>query len=574
MGFVILGFVLLGLTVYYLLTTMNEMKIKKGAKEVEEGNLDTALNIFMESLRRDPENIEALWHLGNINEEKQNYLESIGYYNHLIEIGKECKLFTMFELYRRTGILYRKIDRDKEALDYLMQAYQLLPSSRDVLKNLAMIIYSQKQYYRAMPFFEKAVALIRDDNKLLRHYGLCLVMVDNISESVGVLEEVIRNYPDDHDAKFILAYVYMKMGAWQKARELIEEVANAEDVILSKDQMYYAIKMLFLSYTMDRNYEVARELHKKLENMFIDQQSVPQKIKDDIVFAFIFLRLKQGYYDLALEKFNQILEVGIDTTGMSEDNIRRVKENQSFLFSHLSSLDAYKKERDRINENPSLTGKVDIAYNKAESEAKDAKAQLDKFFDEWMKNFLEVQSIWTFFSPHVQSQFDPSTILDKYSEENMKVMKDKFKNVKVQAAHINPFKTLGIDPSDVCNSMMNIDFPSFVMACKELAEAMGFRVINQAIKIDPSAYSEGQGCEMLCEEKSDRETRVIFAMRRWRQQTGIITIQNMLSSMKEYRAQRVVFIATTTMTDEARAVVEKEPRVSYYYCDEIASFMM
>ncbi len=109
MEFVLIAIVSAFFIGYYLFMTFREVKIRKAEKAVRTGDLDTALAIFMETLRKNPNDVEALWHLGNINEEKQFYPEAIGYYTKLIEIGKESKFFSIFELYRRVGLLYRKI---------------------------------------------------------------------------------------------------------------------------------------------------------------------------------------------------------------------------------------------------------------------------------------------------------------------------------------------------------------------------------------------------------------------------------------------------------------------------------
>ena len=161
MDFLIIAVALVFLVGYYLFSTMQDMRVKRAEKAVQSGDLETALSIFMNSLKKNPDDIDALWHIGNINEEKLHYPEAIGYYTKLIEIGKESKLFTMFELYRRVGMLYRKIERDQEALDFLFQAYTIIQSSREVLENLAMIVYSQKFFHRSRMFFEKEVQFIK-----------------------------------------------------------------------------------------------------------------------------------------------------------------------------------------------------------------------------------------------------------------------------------------------------------------------------------------------------------------------------------------------------------------------------
>jgi tetratricopeptide (TPR) repeat protein len=196
--------VLAGLTGYFLYSTMQEGRSKKAQKAVESGDLDTALSIFMESLRRDPNNLDAIWHLGNINEEKGLIPEAIGYYVKLIEIGKETKLFTMFELYRRVGLLYRRLGRDNDALDYLLQAYQIIPSAKDVIREIADILFSQKAFFRALNFYEKGAVFLKDEAPFIKQYAFCLIMTDKIEMALPMLEALEKIFSNDLEFLFFV----------------------------------------------------------------------------------------------------------------------------------------------------------------------------------------------------------------------------------------------------------------------------------------------------------------------------------------------------------------------------------
>ncbi len=575
MGFIIIGILLLGLTTFYLLTTMQDLKIKKAEKAVEEGNLDMAMAIFMDSLSKNPKNPEALWHLGNINEEKGNPLEAIGYYTQLIDLGIESKFYTMFELYRRVGLLYRKVERDKEALDYLLQAYQILPSGRNVVDNIASIIMSQEQFFRALPFYERAHSLKQNDAVFLQDYGLCLIMIDNINDAMNVLEEALRIDPSRWQVKFMLSYIYMRIEAYQRAREFMEEVANSDSFVLTKGQMYFAVKLLFLSYIFDKSYEVARELHKQLENMILSESNTSQK--DEIDMAFIYLRIQQSYYDLALERLNEFLDTGVDTENMNDEQVKKIKENKSFLFDALSKLDKYKKEQERhALESGSNPRKLDVDFAIIKAEAEDAKKKLDYVFSEWIWKFLNYKTLWKFFGTKPKYKFDPASILDKYTGDNIKAIKEKFKSYKSEAPKKQRagFKALGINPSNPCESFFNIDFPTFQIVAKELAEVMGYKVVDPTLRIDQVSYSEGQSFDILCETTTPDKSRILFCVRRWREPVGFITIMNLTGALRELEAKKLVLISTSPLSTEAKNMLKHNDNVSFYTCEEITNYLI
>ena len=568
--FIIIGVILVGLTIFYLVQTMKERRLKEAEKAYEDGNLDVALAIFMDSLRKNPEDVDTLWHLGNINEEKDNNLEAIGYYTRILGINKESTLFSKFELLKRTGLLYRKVDRDKEALDYLIQAYQLLSTHKDVIANIADILFSQKQFYRALPYYEKGLPAMPENTDFQKKYGFCLMMVDNLNDSLSLLEKVHILANQDMELKYLLAYLYLKTGTYARSREMIEEVVNSEKIILSLPQMYFALKMLTMAYMLDKNYEVAKELHKKLEGILTSEENPAWR--EETAMLYILMRMKQGYYDLALEKLNSVLDINVDMTGMNVEEQNKVKEKHSLIFELLTTMDKYKKEKEKIAE----TGdpkRFDVSYSILEANAKDAKKQLDQIYVDFETRFLAVDNIWQLWGPKVSMTFDPTVILDKYSEETMKEMKDKFKTIQAKPLNAaRSLKALGIDPKDPCQSMKDMDFPSYLLFGKEIAERLGYRVLSDTIKIDQVAYSEGQGFDLYCEDRI-KKSKALICMRRWREPIGFITIMNLLGALPQYGAENAVLISTIPLTDEARNIVEKNDKIALYLCDEIGHLL-
>ncbi|MCX7882607.1 MAG: tetratricopeptide repeat protein [Brevinematales bacterium] len=572
MGWFLVAVILAGLTAYFLYATMQEGKSKKAQRAVESGDLDTALSIFMDALRQDPDNIDALWHLGNINEEKGLLPEAIGYYVKLIEIGKESKLFTLFELYRRVGMLYRRLGRDNDALDYLLQAYQIIPSAKDVIREIADILFSQKAYFRALNFYEKGAAFLKDEAPFLKQYAFCLLMTDRVEQALPMLEALDKPLGRDLEFLFLLSYAYFRTAAYQRAREVMEIALNS-NLSPAMSMMYFGVKLLFVCYLHAKNYDVAKQLWDQLKNMVMTYADDSGNRQRELSMALIMLRVKQGYYDNALDELRMNFQKEIAEANSDGGTTMESKQNQSYLYKLLSTLDKWKKEQEKETY-MGVSMRQTLDYARLENEAKEALVKLDTVYQQWLASFLTKEELWMNFRPRVSVTFDPVPILEKYLVPK-DVVRKKGETVSSRvSAKQGKYEALGVQPDNPCSALLSIDFPSFTMVARELAADMGFRILSQVVKVDANAYGEGKGFDLLCEEKTDKRSRVLFCLRRWTEPIGSIYLTNLLASAKEFGVERVVMVSTSPLSPEAIRWLETNPKIQYLPCEDVTSFLL
>ncbi len=564
MEVVIIFVVLTFFVVYYLYFSLREVKIKKAEKAVKDGNLDAALAIFMDALRKNPNDIEALWHLGNINEEKQLYPEAIGYYVKLIEIGKESKYFSIFELYKRVGLLYRKIGREQDALDYLLQAFNMLSSSKEVLYNIADIIYSQKFFYRALPFFEKALNAYKNDPEFLKDYGLCLIMVDKWEDANTILETAVKLDDKDYRKKIIFAYNNLRLGYLSKAKEIIEETANKFKDLMDIRELFFLIKMLYIIYLSENNYEIVKDLITQMEN--INNTLPDNPYKNDVTMATFFFRIQQKYFDIALEILSKTITFKSSQTEISEEE----KKTQSHLYELTSILSKYKRDKELQLYAERRPFKDEIEFSELENRANLASKEMDEIFANWKWNFINKDILWELFGPKVINRFDPTTIIEKYAEGKINFLKQKGESKKTVKEEM---KEQEETEEDICEKIHTMDVPSFLNFSRELADKMGFKILNQSVKTDPVASAEGKAIDFLCVEKYQTNNRVLFCVRRWKEAIGYISLMSILSVMKEMKVNRVVIVSTSKLSSEASHAVENDKRISFYLCEDVLHYL-
>lgn len=572
MGWFLVAIALAGITAYFLYATMQEGKTKKAQRAVESGDLDTALSIFMESLRRDPNNTDALWHLGNINEEKGLLPEAIGYYVKLIELGKESKFFTMFELYRRVGMLYRRLGRDNDALDYLLQAYQIIPSAKDVLREIADILFSQKAFFRALSFYEKGIAFLKGEALFIKQYAFCLLMTDRVEQALPLLEALEKPLGRDLEFLFLLSYAYFKTAAYQKAREIMETALNG-NLSPTPSMMYLGIKLLFMCYLHAKNFDVAKQLWDQLKNLIPSLGDDSGGQERELSLALIMLRSNQGYYDNALDELKMNFQKEIADNSKDGGATVESKQNQSHLYKILSVLDKWKKEQEKETYS-GISIRHTLDYARLENEAKDALTKLESVYQQWFTNFVTKEELWLNFRPRISITFDPVPILEKYLvPKDLGKKKQQDANTKINTKQ-GKYEALGIKQTEPCESLLSVDFPSFMMIARELASDMGYRVLSQVTKVDSNAYAEGKGFDLLCEEKIDKRSRVLFSLRRWIEPVSSIYLTNLLSSAKEFGAERIIIISTSPLSAEAERWLETNTRIQYLQCEDVSSFLL
>ncbi|MFN3660751.1 MAG: restriction endonuclease, partial [Brevinematales bacterium] len=195
-------------------------------------------------------------------------------------------------------------------------------------------------------------------------------------------------------------------------------------------------------------------------------------------------------------------------------------------------------------------------------------------YQQWLSSFLTKEELWMNFRPRVSVTFDPVPILEKYLVPKDVIKKKGDTGTMKTAQKQGKYEVLGIKPDNPCASLLSVDFPSFTMVARELASDMGFRILSQVVKVDSNAYGEGKGFDLLCEEKTDKRSRVLFCLRRWTEPIGSIYLTNLLSSAKEFGVERIVMVSTSPLSSEAVRWLETNTKIQYFQCEDVTTFLL
>ncbi len=286
----------------------------------EQGDVRGAKRAFRGVLRKDALNTDALYHLGIIAKDRQNYDEAIDYYERVISIDpayvnawfglggifidqtryddaheKFQKVVSLSPDYTNAwynlGIIaaargrhdeaityYQKalsIDptfvnacynigwilldqkKDDEAVDYFKKALLLNPQHVDALFNLGSVMQNKKNYAGAIEYYEKALAIKPDYYLVHNNLGIIHQAQYNFDKAIEHYERAISIQPETADAYINMGNVFRNRGDVQKTVEYYKKSISLKPSLVGLNNL--------CGYQKEQsNYEEVRDLSEKI----------------------------------------------------------------------------------------------------------------------------------------------------------------------------------------------------------------------------------------------------------------------------------------------------------------------
>ena len=237
--------------------------------------------------RKDPQNLEALFNLGNIYYKEEEFEKSEEYFKKIIDINPNYKKNVVYQCLG--DICLNEHNMPKKALDYYIQSksveenellyvkmgicYEILDDNQSALKcykkahekNLEFVnpifhigcIYDKVKNPDAIKYLELAYDKEKENVDYLQKYGDILVRSDNenqVSKGISILEKGMEFFTGNIEIISSLAKGYEKQGKLKEAIQLLERAKNNEEFYNNKSKVFQ-----LASY-----YEKAKELTKAL----------------------------------------------------------------------------------------------------------------------------------------------------------------------------------------------------------------------------------------------------------------------------------------------------------------------
>ncbi|MBN3038555.1 MAG: tetratricopeptide repeat protein [Candidatus Omnitrophica bacterium] len=164
--------------------------------------------------------------LGDIKFARNQIEEAISDYKSAIENGLDDASF--YNVYNDVGIAYMRLERYKEAIDYLRKAFELAPHDMDILYSLAGTLRDNGN-------FEEALQKYRELLNVNSSYPNVHNDIGDIYKAWGKEEQAKREYKSEIEivsaqadasdpfSKNRLALAYKGLGEYIKAKEVIDK---------------------------------------------------------------------------------------------------------------------------------------------------------------------------------------------------------------------------------------------------------------------------------------------------------------------------------------------------------------
>lgn len=212
--------------------TASEEKLRQAQQALEEQRVDDAAKLFEKILSEDPNNRVALFQLGWIYNERQEFEKALGYFTK-IEIEKNQGHKVLCEM----GYSQKRLTKFDAALASYRKASELRSDYLPALQGQGEILFAcLKNYEQAKPVYEKLLQL-QPNNPLANYrYGWCMNDSGHPDKAVQNLQQATKLEPRYKAAWIELSYCLLKLerpkdayAAAHKALELDSKSVLAHD---------------------------------------------------------------------------------------------------------------------------------------------------------------------------------------------------------------------------------------------------------------------------------------------------------------------------------------------------------
>jgi tetratricopeptide (TPR) repeat protein len=285
---------------------------------MDEGFSLKALGLYKKILNINPSDADALFALGQINEERGLKIDAIKYYLSAADIltkeGKKEKLFEIYEkiiaispsnipfrikvseIYAKEGLvqeaakeylsiakLHEEREETEKALEYYQKSLELQPSNKEAVLGIMHFYAKTGNLALATELVKSATSLFPQDTDVYLSCAEIYSTAERFDEAIACLSQVTEIDSSNIVAAKLLGEIYIKKGdrekAWMKYLNVLDEILldmNSDDGIMllesfkDIDPIETRKRLVTLYRQKDENQKVAGELT-SLGNTYIER---------------------------------------------------------------------------------------------------------------------------------------------------------------------------------------------------------------------------------------------------------------------------------------------------------------
>lgn len=519
---------------YLVLNYLSKDQYKIISELKDKGNYEEALRKLLKMFKRNKDDLRVIYELGEVNRLLKNNLEAIGYYLQLIEKDVFPPMTTKGEVLKQIGLLFLQEKKVQEAFYYLYYASYFLPADKDINYSLFRILFEEENFQLADTFGQRALPFYNKDPVFLTDFGVTKLELGKYGEAIEILEKALSS--KNVKTRIALGFTLIKLGGYRRAIDILAPMLTEDNVPSSA--IYLIYKMLVYANIYLKNFNDTMRYWDQFLS-FATSKNLVSVIRE-IGFGIFMTYLYFSKYENAKSTLETLKEYDISDA----------------VASAISTL------IDEAIKNINL---------KKEMKPYDLKAikEIDNYVNSWLNSSLRAREIIDALYPRKEQKEKINVVeIIKKVQEEMNLYNQKIKDIISSSAGggLSPE-----DEEDICDMFTNrLDERTFALISEELVKALGFNILK---KIETEPFLQSEGVDYICSRPRESH-RYYIAVRRWgSNEIGKIAVVDINQKSIENNCDKVMIISSSPLTNEAQDYVEKNSRIEFKTCKELAGII-
>jgi len=170
-------------------------------------------------LAANPNDPEALYNLGNVYFDEENWDKSMKTFEQLIEhlTPSDSQRINVFQAYLRYGLAAKKLNMLEQAYKGFSMARTFRQDNFEVNYELGSLEFERKNYEKAIQLLQHARTQDPDNPAVLRQLGHALFRLKKPKEAMTFIRKAIDIAPDDKESLYTLAECYHEANQTEQA---------------------------------------------------------------------------------------------------------------------------------------------------------------------------------------------------------------------------------------------------------------------------------------------------------------------------------------------------------------------
>jgi tetratricopeptide (TPR) repeat protein len=298
------------------------------ARYLVTNNYQKAIEVYKESIKLYPLNVEAHSEIGTCYQQLKQYPEAIEAYEKVVAInpnytwalGALGDLYQIggryeeaIEIYKRIirispndshayyslGIVHNNLNHHTEAVDALKKAIEIDPNYAIAYNYLGLLYNDLERYEDAIQVFKEAVRIEPESFNVYNSLGNAYSDSGNYEEAIKSYKQAININPDDANSYSGLGSAYMAIGLYENAGEVYKRALELDP----NDPITYFLFGLISDRHLNRHEDAIASYKRAIE---ID----PNYLNAHLWLGIAYNDL--GYYEEAIRAYQETIKIKPD----------------------------------------------------------------------------------------------------------------------------------------------------------------------------------------------------------------------------------------------------------------------